>query len=683
MARVSEAGPIYDVADQFRQRCLIEGCSLLWPEHRVWTVANISSLWDAFIQRPDTGKRSFLEKWRDQLIDQPEDVHRVAADSIAFYYLFPSNVGRETKLAKVRSVISWKLQGDQPDLHLLERAYSTKVGSPGPHYLMGQPSQIAFFLDFARGALSGPVDPRNPTACKRLADEVRARVQGSSEARHVLLHLLFPEQFERIGSETNKRQIVEAFRDAAGGAEDLDDALLNIRAVLARRYGREDLDFYDDDIRRHWPRPPTGIRYWKIAPGEHAWNWEACREGSFIAIGWNEMGDISHLTRSEFEKRRDELLILHPDWKKVGVNQLWACAHIKEGDRIVANRGTEEVVGLGTVSGPYYFVPGATYGHRLPVTWDDLAARQVKEPGWRRTVVELDQAKFEEIQKARPLEVRRNPSYSLAECAEDTGFDETILARWVRAIERKGQAIIYGPPGTGKTYAAELLAQHLIGGSDGLLEVVQFHPAYGYEDFIQGIRPKSREDGGLHYPMVPGQFLRFCENAGNCHGRCVLIIDEINRANLARVFGELMYLLEYRDREIPLAGGGRLKIPGNVRVIGTMNTADRSIALVDYALRRRFAFLALYPHYEVLRRYHQQTGFPIEGLINTLERLNTHIGDKHYAVGIAFFLRKDLAEQIADIWVMEIEPYLDEYFFGQEERAEEYRWERVKEKIAS
>jgi hypothetical protein len=98
---------VYETADLFRQRCLIEGRSLLWPEHRVWTVANISSLWDAFIGHPDTGKRSFLEKWRDQLADQPEDVHRVAADSIAFYYLFPSNVGQVAKLANVNSVISW------------------------------------------------------------------------------------------------------------------------------------------------------------------------------------------------------------------------------------------------------------------------------------------------------------------------------------------------------------------------------------------------------------------------------------------------------------------------------------------------------------------------------------------------------------------------------------------------
>jgi hypothetical protein len=281
------------------------------------------------------------------------------------------------------------------------------------------------------------------------------------------------------------------------------------------------------------------------------------------------------------------------------------------------------------------------------------------------------------------VETELNPEYSLAQFAEDTGFDETELARWVRAIERKKQAILYGPPGTGKTYLAEKLAQHLISGEDGFADLVQFHPAYAYEDFIQGLRPQARLDGGLDYPLVPGRFLEFCQKARNCRGRCVLIIDEINRANLARVFGELMYLLEYREREIPLAGGGALQIPANVRLIGTMNTADRSIALVDHALRRRFAFIALAPNYDVLRRYHQQkqTGFPVENLIDILNRLNQQIGDAHYAVGITFFLHENLAEQIEDIWRMEIEPYLEEYFFDQPEKVTDFRWEAIEQKV--
>lgn len=275
------------------------------------------------------------------------------------------------------------------------------------------------------------------------------------------------------------------------------------------------------------------------------------------------------------------------------------------------------------------------------------------------------------------------PEYTLEQCAENIGIDKAEIERWLRAIERKEQAILYGSPGTGKTFIAEQLARYLTGDKDEQWELVQFHPAYSYEDFIQGIRPQS-QDGQLQYPLVPGRFLEFCQKAEFRKGLCVLIIDEINRANLAQVFGELMYLLEYRDKKIRLAGSNELfSIPENVRIIGTMNTADRSIALVDHALRRRFAFIELRPNYEVLRRYHEKkkTGFQVDGLIETLKRLNNAIADKHYEVGISYFLTENLAEEIEDIWQMEIEPYLEEYFYDQLDKVDEFRWGKIKPQV--
>ena len=281
--------------------------------------------------------------------------------------------------------------------------------------------------------------------------------------------------------------------------------------------------------------------------------------------------------------------------------------------------------------------------------------------------------------------VKLQPEYTLTQFADDTDFEEAELKRWERAIERKKQAMLYGSPGTGKTYIAERIAKHLISSSDGFSELVQFHATYSYEDFIQGIRPQS-QDGQLKYSIVPGRFLEFCKKAESCQGQCVLIIDEINRANLAQVFGELMYLLEYRDKKIRLAGSNELfSIPKNVRIIGTMNTADRSIALVDHALRRRFAFIEIRPNYDVLRRYHEKkkTGFKVDGLIETLKQLNHAIADKHYEVGISYFLIENLAEELADIWQMEIEPYLEEYFYDQLDKVDEFRWDKIEQQVCS
>jgi len=227
------------------------------------------------------------------------------------------------------------------------------------------------------------------------------------------------------------------------------------------------------------------------------------------------------------------------------------------------------------------------------------------------------------------------------------------------------------------------VARHLIANGDGFYELVQFHPAYAYEDFIQGIRPKSNDAGNLEYPIVPGRFLDFCKRAAKCKAICVLIIDEINRANLSKVFGEIMYLLEYRDRAVPLAGGGLFGIPSNVRILGTMNTADRSIALVDHALRRRFAFIQLSPNFDILRRFHQETDFPIERLIDILKLLNHQIADSHYYVGISFFLAKNLGQSLQHIWAMEIEPYLEEYFFDQPKKVEEFRWSNISARLSS
>jgi energy-coupling factor transporter ATP-binding protein EcfA2 len=276
------------------------------------------------------------------------------------------------------------------------------------------------------------------------------------------------------------------------------------------------------------------------------------------------------------------------------------------------------------------------------------------------------------------------PTYNIDQCIEDTGFAKEDLQSWMAKLRRKKHLAIQGPPGTGKTFLARHLARLVVSDTNGLIETIQFHPSYSYEDFVQGFRPEVL-DGQLVYDLRPGRFLDFCMEAQRvAPSPAVLIIDEMNRGNLSRIFGELLYLLEYRDQSVPLSQGKELfSVPSNVLLIGTMNTADRSIALVDHALRRRFSFVFLGPDYELLARRLKQWGLNPKDLVETLERINRTIGDRNYHIGTSFFLtpRRAIKAQLSEIWEGEIEPYLDEYFFDQLSKVEPFRWKNVGPKI--
>lgn len=270
---------------------------------------------------------------------------------------------------------------------------------------------------------------------------------------------------------------------------------------------------------------------------------------------------------------------------------------------------------------------------------------------------------------------------SLSEVAQETNWPESQLQGWIAAIERRGAAIFYGPPGVGKTYLAERLARHLAGES-GTWERVQFHPAFAYEEWMQGLRPVRDDSGALHYDLVPGRFLDFCERAVGVAGRCVLLVDEINRADLSRVLGETLLALEYRGAPVPLAGGGDLIVPANVRVIGTMNTADRALSPLDAALRRRFALLPLSPNYHAVAQLANAQIFNAAPLLALLQRVNDAINEPSRMLGTSYFLRPNLNAQLENVWRFEVEPALQELFWDDPSRATEFAWERVCDELS-
>lgn len=262
-------------------------------------------------------------------------------------------------------------------------------------------------------------------------------------------------------------------------------------------------------------------------------------------------------------------------------------------------------------------------------------------------------------------------------------IDPVYLARIERLLRDKKQIIFYGPPGTGKTYVARELAAFLAQRPEALAKV-QFHPSYAYEDFVEGWRP-TMVDGRPGFALRDGPLKRLAHAADqDPAGTYVLLIDEINRGNVAKIFGELYFLLEYRDEEMALLYSEEpFRLPRNLLIIGTMNTADRSIALVDAALRRRFHFFPFFPDKppieNLLHRWLQKTMPDLLWLADVVRRANLALGDSHSAIGPSHFLREDLSEEWIDlIWEHSVLPYIAEQFFGEEQRLAEFDLGRLR-----
>ncbi len=261
-------------------------------------------------------------------------------------------------------------------------------------------------------------------------------------------------------------------------------------------------------------------------------------------------------------------------------------------------------------------------------------------------------------------------------------FDEIV-----ELLEDKGQVVFYGPPGTGKTYLARKLAEALAP-HPRRRKLVQFHPASSYEDFFEGYRPEADSRGEMAYSLTPGPLALLAEKAAEAPGqRHVMVIDEINRANLPKVLGELLFLLEYRDESVSTLyrADDEFELPENLWFIATMNTADRSIALVDAALRRRFHFVPFFPNHgpmaDLLERWLERNRGPewVGVLVaNVNEELDQALGGPHLQIGPSHFMKENLdKDSVRRIWEYNIEPFIEDQLYGDQQQIERYRFDNV------
>ena len=275
--------------------------------------------------------------------------------------------------------------------------------------------------------------------------------------------------------------------------------------------------------------------------------------------------------------------------------------------------------------------------------------------------------------------------------AEQTYLPVSFLEEIESLLAEKRQVIFQGPPGTGKTYVARKLARHLASSGDdaaGRVRLVQFHPSYAYEDFVQGFRPKQLAGEQVGFELRQGPLLEIAEKARDSDKPHYLIIDEINRGNLAAVFGELYFLLEYRGEKMRLQYSDKdFSLPKNLFIIGTMNTADRSIAMVDLALRRRFYFVEFHPEKEpvngVLSQWLRRHAKGMEWVADVVKEANQRLADSDAAIGPSYFMRKGLNEAgVKRIWEHSVLPYIAERLFNDRDRLAEFELENLRKAVS-
>lgn len=442
-------------------------------------------------------------------------------------------------------------------------------------------------------------------------------------------------------------------------------------------------------------RKPTIL---KVAPGTNAVYWEECLAGGYICTGWEDVGDLRAFAseedyRAAFEAAYTDRYKGNKSKISAKANELWRLYQLEPGDLVVANKGKTEILAVGTVTQEAYRWRDErnVYQHTVSVDWDTSYAKKLPElqEAWGTVTVRKVPADLWRTIQARPDRV----TPPIERVVPDDELSDEIAA----LLKRKGQVVLYGPPGTGKTYTSLRFALRWLGTQlgdavkdvdpiaqhgtpefrrsldvlqeSGHLTQVTFHPAYGYEDFIEGFRPVEGGDGGLRLELRDGIFTKVCEAAAANPDRPYLVlIDEINRGDVPKILGELITLLEpdKRGMHVTLPTGRRFAVPPNVHILGTMNTADRSIRLLDSALRRRFAFHELLPDTDVLDG--QKVGNVDLGLL--LRELNARVVKelgRERQIGHSFFLPGgrpvDSEAELAAIVRTEVLPLLQEYAY--------------------
>lgn len=437
------------------------------------------------------------------------------------------------------------------------------------------------------------------------------------------------------------------------------------------------------------------VHYWIYAPGDNACMWDEFYDAGIMAIGWGEIGNLKSYESKDAMKQAMKDKINSAYVYTNAAHATWQFANeMKIGDIIFAKKGIHTVIGMGVVASDYEHDVEREdgYNHFRKVDWTHKG--QWEHPGQAvaKTLTDITPytAYVEKLLNLFEEEIQEHPEEKAVEYQSYTAdefLDEVFMSRekydtLVNLLGYKKNIILQGAPGVGKTFAAKRLAYSIMGEKDpNRVAMIQFHQSYSYEDFIVGFRPDGN-DFNIHY----GPFYNFCKKAEmDLENPYFFIIDEINRGNLSKIFGELFMLIEKDKRGISLQllySDEKFTVPENVYIIGMMNTADRSLALLDYALRRRFAFYNMAPAFasEGFKKYlDSKNNEKLSKLIEVVQKVNAAITEDDalgagFCIGHSYFCTDTEA---SDVWLRnvvnyELIPLLDEYWFDEPVKIQEW-----------
>jgi 5-methylcytosine-specific restriction enzyme B len=682
--------------------------SVVDPTREVWTAEIAERLRTAVEDSLEVGSDKFYVKFERQLAEQERDVKLLAAEITYLREVPLYNVRPETKQEHVATILSWI--PDQPAIpdSMIEGTRNPTAFHGGIGYSQYAWKHIVWVCKFVKvwdGLTDGDrakarSDPWVFRSIVQLDDDVPA-------IRNALLFLRFPQSFEACIRDQHKKAMRDAFAheiEASRGDDPIavDRDLLAIRGRLDAENG-EPVDFYEEPYLSAWSAQDKarGGRAWAVRTRPAGRELvEAWLSQGFVSLAGSRLAALPDATFKDGVREAIAEAYDHVDYaQRLNLTEDYYAflARMREDDIVVARHDDE--VWLGQVVGGTEYAAEEPHLRR-PVEWEvvslqvgDLPAPVPNLLGTpSRSVIDLtdahdylqkvlvvvedevDEPGEPELDQVLPSSSTVKPDLRRAtdELARLLNTDRAWLDEYIGLLEARQQVIVHGPPGTGKTYLANKIGRFVAG--DEAVRVVQFHPSYAYEDFFEGFRPRAQTDGSLTFDKVPGPLRRMAAAARSDPGSAyILVIDEINRGNLAKVFGELYFLLEYRDESINLqySPDEQFTLPKNLFIIGTMNTADRSIAMVDAAIRRRFAFIEMHPDVE-----------PVSGLLgrwlsanqrdgrraDLLAALNHEIGDedRDFKIGPSYLMRPeaDAEEGLERIWRHDILPLLEEHYYG-------------------